>query len=304
MLPRISIIIPSYNQAEYLEETLCSVLDQDYSNIEVIVIDGGSTDGSLEIIKRYAPHLAYWVSEPDRGQTHAINKGLEKITGEVWSYLNSDDLLSPGCLHLIGEMFNDPEIWWIGGVSEIFDHSGTKGYVKPQTPDYKRDYITPWCRTHQYVFPCSNVCFMRREMIERCGPFDENYHYGMDIEYYIRVVFNTGIGPHLIPDVLGRWRWHPESKTLKQGIAYGFREDEVAMAIRYLPYLEDEEQKAIHTQIQEQKHWLVTRRAMYFKEQGQINRAWTELLTKVVDHPRLLNFRPWYGVVKAILLAQ
>src|SRR5689334_12435479 len=103
--PKISIVIPSYNQGNFIEETLCSVLDQNYPGLELIVIDGGSTDSTLEILDRYKERLAYISSEPDRGQTHAINKGLKKISGELWSYLNSDDLLLPGSLMAVAKAY-------------------------------------------------------------------------------------------------------------------------------------------------------------------------------------------------------
>src|SRR5882724_817890 len=143
MSMKISIVIPSFNQAVYLEETLRSVLDQTYRNFEIIVIDGGSTDGSVEILKRYGGDLAFWISEPDRGQTDAINKGLARITGDVWSYLNSDDLLLPEALSTIAAAFHDPAVIWAGGVSDMFDDSGSRGEVRPESTELLRYYVSP-----------------------------------------------------------------------------------------------------------------------------------------------------------------
>lgn len=300
-LPRISIVTPSYNQGSFIEETIQSVLSQNYSNLEYIIIDGGSTDNTVEVIRKYETQITYWVSEPDRGQTHAINKGLEKSTGEIWSYLNSDDLLYPGSLDLIGECFRNPQIRWVGAVSDIFDVSGQRGEVRPERPLQKRDYVTPWNRSNQYVFPCSNVCFMHHSLLEQCGGFDESYHYGMDIEYYLRVVFQTGLEPHLLPDLLGRWRWHPNSKTMQQGLAYGFREDEVRMAVQYLSYLDKTEWTSVQQEIPEQQKWLVARKAMFYRSQGQRQKAFRELFSQVKDLPELLQFRPWYGAIRALL---
>jgi glycosyltransferase involved in cell wall biosynthesis len=115
-LPKISIVTPSFNQGRFIEKTILSVIEQDYPNLEYIIIDGGSTDESVEIIKKYEKHLAYWVSEPDRGQSHAINKGFERATGEIFGWLNSDDWYHPGALKALAEAFAaNPE----AGVSRV-----------------------------------------------------------------------------------------------------------------------------------------------------------------------------------------
>src|SRR5712664_2616221 len=111
--PRISIVTPSFNQASYLEAALKSVLDQNYPNLEYIVVDGGSTDGSVEIIQRYADRLTYWVSQPDRGQMDALNKGFRRTTGEIMAWLNSDDMLCSWALQTVGHIFQDlPAVQW------------------------------------------------------------------------------------------------------------------------------------------------------------------------------------------------
>jgi glycosyltransferase involved in cell wall biosynthesis len=302
-LIKISVIVPSFNQAQYLDQALYSLTSQAYDNLELIVIDGGSTDRSVEIIKRYAPQISYWVSEPDRGQTHAINKGLKHCTGDVWSYLNSDDLLTPGSLAIVDQHFqSDPTLQWLGGVSETFGENGTLGHVAPQSPAQKIDYLTPWHRENQYVVPCSNVSFMHLSILERVGNFDESYDYSMDIEYYTRVVFQAGIEPTLIPDILGRWRWHQQSKTFQKGLAYGFREDEVKIAKHYSSYLTPQEQVRLQQHIRDQERWLVSRRAIALKQVGQTQAALTELIKGVQHYPALLLFRPWYGAIRRCLV--
>src|SRR3954447_3859663 len=120
-LPKISVVTPSFNQAEYLEETLRSVLDQEYTNLEYIVIDGGSTDGSVDIIRRYEDRLAYWVSEPDQGQYDALNKGFARTTGEIMAWLNSDDKYLDWTFSSVAEAMSKlPEIEWLTSQFQFF----------------------------------------------------------------------------------------------------------------------------------------------------------------------------------------
>ena len=299
--PKISIIVPSFNQGQFLEETLRSVLDQNYPALELIVMDAGSTDGSAEILRRYSDRLAYWESQPDRGQSHAINKGLERCTGEVWAYLNSDDLLCPGSLARLGELFRDPATDWVGGVSAIFDDKGERGAVTPQPPKVVKEMLTPWNRSIEHVFPCSNVNFMRRTIYERLGGFDESYHYSMDMEYYTRAVF-AGYLLRRIPDALGRWRWHAESKTVREGRTYRFLEEELRIARVYAERLAPSDCAALKTEIAQHARWFSVRRALHENPTGPRWRKLCRLFTDVAGQPSLLLFRPWWGAVRQQLI--
>ena len=298
---RISIIIPSFNQGRYIEETLRSVLDQNYSGLELIVMDGGSTDGTVEVLRRHADRIHYWESTRDRGQSHAINKGLARSTGDVWCYLNSDDLLCAGALQRVAEVFANPAVDWLAAVSTIFDENGDRGEVRPQKSASITEILTPWKRSVEYVFPCSNVCFMRRAVYERIGGFDESYHYSMDMELYTRARF-AGYLMHTILDTLGRWRWHAESKTLREGRAYRFLEEELRIAEVFADRLSEEDRKRVLREASEQRRWFLVRRALHENPTGARWRKLCRLLTDTVSHPSLLTFRPWLGAVKKQVL--
>lgn len=299
---RITVVTPSYNQGAYLEETILSVLDQGYPDLEFIVVDGGSKDETRAILEKYSDRLAWWVSEPDRGQTHAINKGLARATGEIWSYLNSDDLLAPGALQRIAECFADPAVQWVGAVSTTFDANGERGRIVPEPPERQRDYLTPWSRKTGYLFPCSNVCFMRRSLLARYGTFDESYHYSMDMELYTRLAF-AGVPMLRIPDVLGRWRWHDTSKTVVDGVAYRFLEEEIRIAETFLHQLEAGERTAVAAELVDMRKHLSVRRAMSSTGPSRAGRL-KLLLGGVFTIPSLLWFRPWLGAVKQVLISE
>lgn len=301
-LPRISVIIPSLNQGGFIETTLRSVIDQKYPHLELIVMDGGSKDRTCEILKRYAPYIAHWESVEDRGQSHAINKGLARATGDVWCYLNSDDLMAPGSLARVGEIFRDPSVDWVGGISVIFEEDSERGNVTPQEPKSEKEILAPWSRSVEYVFPCSNVCYMRRSMYAKLGGFDESYDYSMDMEYYTRAHF-AGFKLHRIAEVLGRWRWHPASKTVKDGSAYRFLEEELRIAASYANRLAPAEDSELRREIVQQKKTFLVRRAIHQPAVNSRISRLGRLFIEAVRHPSLVWFRPWLGAVKKEVLA-
>lgn len=178
--PKISIVTPSYNQGEFLEQTIQSVLGQEYPNLEYFVIDGGSTDNSVEIIKKYEQRLAGWVSEPDRGQAHAINKGFAMSTGDIIGWLNSDDFYLPGTLSFVAEEIDaaSPEILF----GNCFHFVQTQGYAYGSDvvgQHKKRDL-----RLADYIIQPS--AFWSREAWVKTGLLDESLHFGFDWEWFIR----------------------------------------------------------------------------------------------------------------------
>ena len=301
-LPRISVIIPSLNQGEFIESTLRSVIDQNYPDLEIIVMDGASKDRTSEVLARLADHITVLESVPDRGQSHAINKGLARATGDIWCYLNSDDLLLPGSLARIGEHFQNPAADWVGGVSVIFDEHSDRGTVTPQEPKTAKEILTPWSRSVEHVFPCSNVCFMRRLIYEKLGGFDESYGYSMDMEYYTRAHF-AGYRLQRIPDVLGRWRWHPASKTVKDGSAYRFLEEELRIAVAYADRLAPPDREELSREIIKHRKSYLVRRALHSTSVKSRCARLLRLVSEAILHPSLMWFRPWLSAVKKQVLA-
>ena len=185
--PRISIVTPSFNHAQFLEHALCSVLDQDYENLEYIVIDGGSTDGSVEMLSRYAPRLAYWVSEPDGGHGSALNKGFKRSTGEIMAWLNSDDLHFPWTLNAVAEIFAaHPEVSWITSHScAILDQKG-RLVTADRNYSNKYDYLLGRCNIQQ------ESTFWRRSLWENAGGYiNEDYKLMVDGELWTRFFLNA-----------------------------------------------------------------------------------------------------------------
>lgn len=205
--PTISIITPSFNQGDYLESTIQSVLAQHYPKIEYIVVDGGSTDHTLAILQKYSPRLT-WISEPDEGQAQAINKGFRRATRDIVAWLNSDDVYLPDALPSVADFFSDhPAIDVVYGDYYLIDSAGQILLRKQEIPfDYNillygLDYIS------------QPTTFFRREVLENFGYLDETLHYGLDWEYWLRIASRGGRFA-LLPRYLAATRLHPRAKTV------------------------------------------------------------------------------------------
>ena len=212
-LPLVSIVTPSFNQAAYLEETMRSVLEQDYPQVEYWVMDGGSTDGSREIIERYAPRLAGWVSEKDRGQADAINKGLGQATGEFVGWLNSDDLYRPGAIRRAVEMLQaDPTLAFVFADVQSIDSSGRVFNVMR---------YGDWNLADLMAFNIIGQpgVFMRRSALLQAGFLELGYHFLLDHQLWLRLAQQGSI--RHIPQVLAAARFHSGAKNVAQAARFG-----------------------------------------------------------------------------------
>ncbi|MEA3349095.1 MAG: glycosyltransferase family 2 protein [Chloroflexota bacterium] len=211
MLP-VTIVTPSYNQADYLEQTIRSVLGQNYPNLEYIIVDGGSSDGSVDIIRKYADQLAWWVSEPDSGQAEAINKGLQRASGDIVAWLNSDDLYAPGAIpQAVAEMEKRPHAGMLYGNAVSFDQSG-----HPLNDLVFDDWGLKGLVAFNII--CQPAVFMRREILEQAGYLHESYHFLLDHHLWLRIAQLAEIGH--IPSVWAFARHHADAKNVAQAAAF------------------------------------------------------------------------------------
>ena len=208
--PKITIVTPSFNQGKYIEETIRSVLQQNYPNLEFVIIDGGSTDNTVDIIKRYEAWITYWVSEPDRGQSHAINKGLEKCSGHIINWLNSDDWLEPNALFEIANQFlENPNTLVVSGHENHVFEDGNLVEVVGTTLGDSLEATIERCHIAQ---PST---FFRSREFKLISPVPEDIHYIMDGEIWMRFLLMYGQKSFKkIDKPLVNFRLHENSKTV------------------------------------------------------------------------------------------
>lgn len=204
--PKISIVTPLFNQAEFLERTIQSVLNQGYPNVEYIIIDGGSTDRSVEIIKKYEKYLAYWASEPDRGQADAINKGFLKSTGDILAWQNSDDIYLPNAFFAAAEVFrNHPAASLVFGNIKFIDEGDRECGELRFVPFSRRALI------YEGTMLANQAAFWRRELFLTAGLLDVSLTFCMDYEFFLRASLYGRF--KLIRRFLGAFRLHRKSKS-------------------------------------------------------------------------------------------
>lgn len=207
-LPLVSIVTPSLNQAPYLEAAMQSVFAQEYPNIEYILIDGGSTDGSVDFIKQCAAQLAYWISEPDRGQTDAINKGFARATGKYLAWLNADDRLNPTAMsEAVDFLESHSDVGMIYGDADYID---SRGRVVGRFPAAQTDYAA---LRRGYVHIPQQATFWRSELWQQVGPLDPSFTFAMDYDLWVRLAKISKL--QYLPRLWAQFRLHEDSKTLQ-----------------------------------------------------------------------------------------
>ena len=211
--PRISIVTPCLNSGKYLEEAILSVLEQNYPNLEYIIIDGGSTDNSLEIIKKYQKKLTYWISEKDQGMYDAIQKGFEKSTGDIMAWINADDLYHRRSFFIIAEIFsNNSDVNWLVGASTIWDEYGRGVNVYQSRKFTKYDFLMG-----DFKFVQQESCFFRRVLWEKAGSYvDKALKYAGDFELWVRFFRHEKL--YVVDALIGGFRMRSSNQLSLEGM--------------------------------------------------------------------------------------
>jgi glycosyltransferase involved in cell wall biosynthesis len=287
-LPLVSIVSPSLNQAQFLEQAIHSVLGQDYQRLEYIIVDGGSTDGSAEIIRRYADRLAWWVSELDTGQAEAINKGLRRARGEIVAWLNSDDVYLPGAVAEAVRAFQAyPEAGLVFGNVLAIDEAG-------RTLNLLR--YGDWNLTDLMAFRIIGqpAVFLRRSALEQAGSLDTSYHYLLDHQLWLRMAQVSGL--RYLPKTLAAARYHLAAKNIAHPMEFAQEVQRIASWMESQPALADLLAKN-RKYIQAGRHTLS---AFYLVEDGESRLAMEEYKRAFAAHPPTV-LRAWKRVAYAML---
>jgi glycosyltransferase involved in cell wall biosynthesis len=282
-LPRISIVTPSFNQKPFIEATIRSVLLQGYPNLEYVVMDGGSTDGTVEVIRQYAPWLDYWTSAPDRGQADAINRGLARATGEIVAWLNSDDTYLADTLATVARAFlADPEVYLVFGDCNIVDEeSRVLEVIRPGAVDLRCVLLT-----NPIPQPAA---FFRRRALDAVGLLDPNFRYALDHEFWVRVARQYRIA-HL-PQTLANFRMYRGSKSVSQ--LDGFLEEYItiferaaqdARTARFVPAAASQREGLAHYNL-----------GVASYGRGEMRAARQHLLRAARLYPALLRHARWFA---------
>lgn len=221
---KFSVVTVCFNHARFIEDCIRSVLDQNYPHLEFIIIDGGSTDGSREIIAKYADQLAFWVSEPDGGQTAALVKGFSHATGDIFCWINSDDQLEPGSLHEVAEFFtNNPNARIVTGDHIKMREDGTPIKVQREIP------FNAFIWNYTYNYTAQTSTFWRKDLYHEVGGLNPNFNVGMDSDLFSR--FSLVAKWYTTRRIWSRFRLHSAQKT--QNLHTQMRAEDLAIMARY-----------------------------------------------------------------------
>jgi glycosyltransferase involved in cell wall biosynthesis len=258
----VSIVTPSYNQAAFLEQTLRSVLDQDYPKIEYLVADGASSDGSVELIKKYQDRLAWWVSEPDSGQADGINKGLRHARGEIVAWVNSDDYYLPGAISAaVKALQANPQAGMVYADAQAVDGNGQVTNLMKGAQWTLEDLMS-------FRIICQPTVFMRRSILEQAGTLDLAYHFLLDHQLWLRI---AALAPlKYIPQTWAAARFHGAAKNVAQAARFGEE------AYRILEWMENDLRYTVALAGCRSRAWAGAHRfnARYLQDAGQDARAW------------------------------
>jgi glycosyltransferase involved in cell wall biosynthesis len=267
-LPKISIVTPSFNQGNFLEDTILSVLGQNYINLEYIVIDGGSTDNSVSIIKKYQDRISYWISEKDAGQSEAINKGFKQSTGDILMWINSDDLLMPNVLNYIASTVISNKNGFYFGNCIRFEEKN-RG-IHCLNSDVVSAHLTTGLEQNDFIFQPSS--FWTRNVYDEVGPLNENLHYGFDWEWFLRVKEN-GIKMMALNKCISMYRKHDTHKSRSGGEK---RQEEL---LKIYEMYNPRGAKLFHKLMDHDKHWnkVEIYKTILLKKVLKLrNKAWSE----------------------------
>ncbi len=254
--PKLTVVTPSYNQAGYLERTILSVLNQQYPNLEYFIIDGGSTDGSLELIRKYEPYLAGWVSERDRGQTDAINKGFRLATGDLLAFQNSDDVFAPNAFKRVAEAWKknpDAGVFY-GDMYMIDEHDRI-------TEEFRLPPFCAECHIYEGMQVYNQSLFVRRDLLHEFGFLDENLRFVIDYELVARLGVQPGVQFQHVDGFWGGFRVQPDAKS--STIAATGTEEHERIRQQFAPMLRSHLGEAFWIR------YCRIRKLMYFVLQGQ-----------------------------------
>lgn len=234
-LPRVSLVIPSYNQAAYIEDTILSVLQQDYNNLELIVVDAASDDGTAAILERYRDRIAVLIQEPDNGQSEAINKGFRHASGEIFGWINSDDFLLPGALHTVADLLlRHPGQEMVIGSGDVI--SADQRFLRHVPGRDLSEATLLGFRQDRWIL--QQACFWTARLWTAVGGVDESLHLLMDYDLWFR--FSSRTEPIVTQEKLGAMRFYPDVKTLRQSarlhseLAYVYGKNGATSALRTL----------------------------------------------------------------------